>query len=68
MKKTKPTNLIRLFHIEGIRHRIAHEYYDLDMTTLWRVASIFAPQLIQDIEPIIADLEQSDDLTDNSNE
>jgi uncharacterized protein with HEPN domain len=116
MKKTKPTNLIRLFHIrdycekitelivgfdaeqfeqddrttlavtrcieiigesaykidkelkakypsipwpniEGIRHRIAHEYYDLDMTTLWRVASVFVPQLILDIEPIILDLE-----------
>ena len=43
--------------IEGMRHRIAHEYYDLDMTTLWRVASVFAPQLIQDITPIIADWE-----------
>ena len=117
MKKTKPTNLIRLFHIrdycekiaqliegfdaekfeqddrtslavtrcieiigesayktdkevkaqypsipwvniEGMRHRIAHEYYDLDMTTLWRVASVFAPQLIIDITPIISDLEK----------
>lgn len=116
MKKTKPTNLIRLYHIrdycekiallidsydaqkfeqddrttlavtrcieilgestykidkevkalypnipwvniENIRHRIAHEYYDLDLTTLWRVASVFAPQLIQDIAPIITDLE-----------
>lgn len=60
MKKTKPTNLILLYHIEGIRHRIAHEYYDLDMTTLWRVASIFVPQLIHDIEPIITDLEKTD--------
>jgi uncharacterized protein with HEPN domain len=117
MKKTKPTNLIRLFHIqdycekiiklidgfdadkfeqderttlavtrcieiigesaykmdkevkilypsipwvniEGMRHRIAHEYYDLDMTTLWRVASVFAPQLILDIQPIILDLQK----------
>jgi uncharacterized protein with HEPN domain len=116
MKKTKPTNLIRLYHIrdycekiallidgfdaekfeqddrttlavtrcieilgestykidkeikaqysnipwvniENIRHRIAHEYYDLDLTTLWRVASVFAPQLRFDIAPIIADLE-----------
>jgi uncharacterized protein with HEPN domain len=116
MKKTKPTNLIRLYHIrdycekiaqlidgfdaekfeqderttlavtrcieilgestykidkeiksqypsipwvniEGIRHRITHEYYDLDLTTLWRVASVFAPQLIRDIAPIISDLE-----------
>ena len=117
MKKTKPTNLIRLYHIrdycekidqligefdekqfeqderttlavtrcieilgestykidkeikaqypsipwvniENIRHRIAHEYYDLDLTTLWRVASVFAPQLKNDIAPIIADLEK----------
>jgi uncharacterized protein with HEPN domain len=116
MKKTKPTNLIRLYHIhdycekiaqlidgfdaekfeqderttlavtrcieilgestykidkelkaqypsipwvniEGIRHRITHEYYDLDLTTLWRVASVFAPQLIRDITPIISNLE-----------
>ena len=40
-----------------MRHRIAHEYYDLDMTTLWRVASVFAPQLIHYISPIITDLE-----------
>ena len=122
MKKTKPTNLIRLYHIrdycekiallidgfdaekfeqddrttlaitrcieilgestykidkeikvqypsipwvniENIRHRIAHEYYDLDLTTLWRVASVFAPQLIHDIAPIISDLEN--EITDN---
>jgi uncharacterized protein with HEPN domain len=44
-------------NIENIRHRIAHEYYDLDLTTLWRVASVFAPQLIHDIAPIISDLE-----------
>ncbi len=124
MKKTKPTNLIRLYHIrdycekigqlidgfdaekfeqderttlaitrcieiigesaykmdkelktlyhsipwvniEGMRHRITHEYYDLDMTTLWRVASVFAPQLILDIAPIISVLENDDtDTTD----
>lgn len=44
-------------NVEGIRHRIAHEYYDLDLTTLWRVASVFAPQLALDIEPIISHLE-----------
>ena len=44
-------------NIEGMRHRIAHEYYDLDMTTLWRVASVFTLQLIHDITPIITDLE-----------
>jgi uncharacterized protein with HEPN domain len=121
MKKTKPTNLIRLYHIrdycdkiaeliegfdaekfeqddrttlavtrcieilgestykidkeikaqypsipwaniENIRHRIAHEYYDLDLTTLWRVASVFAPQLRNDIAPIITDLENESQL------
>lgn len=45
-------------NIEGMRHRIAHEYYDLDMTTLWRVASVFTPQLLIDIAPIISDLEK----------
>ncbi len=39
--------------------------YDLDMTTLWRVASVFAPQLILDIAPIISVLENDDtDTTD----
>jgi hypothetical protein len=28
------------------------------LTTLWRVASVFAPQLKNDIAPIIADLEK----------
>ena len=51
-------------NIEGMRHRIAHEYYDLDMTTLWRVASVFAPQLILDIQPIISDLQK--EITDTS--
>ena len=45
-------------NIEGIRHRIAHEYYDLDSTTLWRVASVFVPQLALNIDIIISDLEK----------
>ena len=43
--------------IEGMRHKLVHDYYDVDSAIVWRVASVFAPQLESQIEKIINDLQ-----------
>src|SRR3954471_22208973 len=35
------------------RHRLAHEYGDIDNALIWRVATVHVPQLIRQIEPLI---------------
>jgi uncharacterized protein with HEPN domain len=34
------------------RHRLAHEYGEINDELIWRVATIHIPQLIQQIEPL----------------
>jgi uncharacterized protein with HEPN domain len=45
-------------NIESMRHKVVHDYYELDINTLYKVATVFIPQLLNDIEPIISDLKE----------
>src|SRR5439155_39785 len=35
------------------RHRLAHEYGEIDNALIWQVATFHVPQLIKQIEPLI---------------
>jgi uncharacterized protein with HEPN domain len=35
------------------RHRLVHEYGEIDNALMWRVATHHVPQLIQQIEPLV---------------
>jgi uncharacterized protein with HEPN domain len=37
------------------RHRLAHEYGEINDELIWRVATIYIPALIQQIEPLAPD-------------
>jgi len=39
--------------IERMRHRLVHEYYSIDSKIVWLVASIYVPQLGQNIKLIL---------------
>jgi uncharacterized protein with HEPN domain len=40
-----------------MRHKLVHDYYDIDAKIAWRVATALVPQLLADIAPIIEYLE-----------
>jgi uncharacterized protein with HEPN domain len=42
--------------IEGMRHRLVHEYYDIDTAISWRVANELLPAFAKDIEQIINEI------------
>jgi uncharacterized protein with HEPN domain len=33
--------------VTGMRHRIAHEYSEIDHDVVWRVATVYVPELLQ---------------------
>lgn len=33
--------------ITGMRHRIAHDYNEIDLDIVWRVATLYVPELLQ---------------------
>lgn len=39
--------------IVGMRHRLVHAYFDVDLDILWRSATEAAPALLAQIEPLI---------------
>jgi len=39
--------------IVGLRHRIVHEYFRLDLDIIWQIVQRDIPPLIQQIEPLI---------------
>lgn len=39
--------------IQAQRHVLAHEYGHIDHDKIWRVATIHAPELIEQLEPIV---------------
>ena len=45
--------------IEGMRHRLVHEYYFVDPIIAWKVAHYYAPQLQSEIDAIIQFLEKN---------
>jgi uncharacterized protein with HEPN domain len=38
--------------ISGVRHRIVHDYSGLDYELLWQVATVFAPELAEQVAAI----------------
>lgn len=45
--------------IESMRHKLVHDYYDIDKKVAWQVATNFTPQLQTDIAKIIEDLDNN---------
>lgn len=39
--------------IIGMRHRLVHVYYKVDMDVIWRTVFIYVPQLIVDLEKLM---------------
>ena len=46
--------------IVGIRHRIVHDYMDVDYDVLWEVATHDLPRLVTALEKIIPDEEEEE--------
>ena len=46
--------------IEGMRHRLVHEYYAIDTLVAWKVATVFGPQLRSEIEAMMSFVKTSD--------
>ena len=42
--------------IVGTRHRIAHEYAEIDYDVVWRIVSLHLPALIGHLEPLVESL------------
>jgi uncharacterized protein with HEPN domain len=38
--------------VSGVRHRIVHDYSGLDYELLWQVATVFAPELAEQVADI----------------
>ena len=39
--------------IVGLRHRIVHEYFRLDLNIIWQIVESELPQLLARIEPLV---------------
>jgi len=39
--------------IVGLRHRIAHEYFRLDLAVIWEIVQRDVPELIRLVEPLV---------------
>ncbi len=44
--------------IVALRHRIVHDYFALDLSIIWHIATVEVPALISQIEPLIPPEEQ----------
>ena len=43
--------------IEGLRHKLVHDYYKVDLEIVWQTRSKSLPILLEDINRILADIE-----------
>jgi uncharacterized protein with HEPN domain len=43
--------------IEGMRHKIVHDYYEIRLDVVWTVATVFARQYKIDLQPLKEELE-----------
>lgn len=46
--------------MRGMRNQIAHNYADIDLDIGWKTTQTILPQLISQLEPILATLEKDD--------
>jgi uncharacterized protein with HEPN domain len=51
--------------IEGMRHKIVHDYYETRLDIVWAVAYNFAPQLLIEIASIIPTIQEENDKNQN---
>ncbi|MDN5856258.1 MAG: DUF86 domain-containing protein [Actinomycetia bacterium] len=40
----------------GMRHRVVHDYFEIDLDILWHAVSVDVPRLGEEIGPILAEL------------
>lgn len=55
IKETYPNIAWR--SIEGLRHKLVHDYYKVDLKIVWQTRSKSLPILLEDINRILADIE-----------
>lgn len=36
-----------------MRHRLVHDYTNIDVPTVWRVIEVYLPELIRQLEPLV---------------
>ena len=41
------------FKISGLRHRVVHDYRNIDMPTLWRITQKYVPPLREQLDAIL---------------
>jgi len=54
--------------ITARRHRLAHEYGEIDDTLIWRVATVHVPLLIAQLQLLVAPPPAADDDDGNEND
>lgn len=42
------------FKVRGLRHRIVHDYRRIDHKTIWRIAQLYVPPLVAQLERMLA--------------
>lgn len=52
----------------GLRHRLVHDYANIDLDIVWNAATTELPSLESALKPIIDDLPEEPDLPDNIDE
>ena len=40
-------------NIVGMRHKLIHDYFEIDLDVVWRAAKDDAPELIRLLEPLV---------------
>jgi uncharacterized protein with HEPN domain len=44
----------------GMRHRVVHDYFEIDLDILWHVVAVDVPRLGREIDLILAELPEAD--------
>ena len=43
--------------ITGIRHKLIHDYFEVDLDVVWRTATVNVPAVLADLEAVLGSLE-----------
>ena len=46
--------------ITGIRHKLIHDYFEVDLEVVWRTATENVPAVLGDLEELLASLEKAE--------
>lgn len=47
--------------VVGMRNRVVHDYFEVDLEILWVAVTIYVPRLARDIEGIVREMNPSDE-------